>query len=126
MTLRILIADDNHDTVLSLSVLLRHLGHEVEGVHSGAEAFLALRRNRPDAILLDLEMPGMSGYAVAHEVRSFFGDAAPLLVAISGKWTGPSDQRLARELGFDHYLSKPADPKALLDLLKDAAVSGPA
>ena len=120
-SLRILVADDNHDTVLTLTMLLRDEGHEVEGVYSAAEVILAVRRMRPDAIILDIEMPLMSGYALAREIRNIFGEHGPLLIAISGKWTSPSDRRLAEELGFDHHLAKPADPNTLFSLLSGAA-----
>ena len=116
-SLRVLVADDNHDTVLTLTMLLREEGHEVEGVCSAADVILAVRRMRPDVIILDIEMPLMSGYAVAREIRNIFGERSPMLIAISGKWTMPSDRRLAEELGFDHHLAKPADPKALFSLL---------
>jgi CheY-like chemotaxis protein len=115
--LRVLVADDNHDTVLTLTMLLREEGHEVEGVYSAADVILAVRRMRPDVIILDIEMPLMSGYAVAREIRNIFGERSPMLIAISGKWTMPSDRRLAEELGFDHHLAKPADPKTLFSLL---------
>lgn len=122
-SLRVLVADDNHDTVLTLTMLLREEGHEVEGVYSAADVILAVRRMRPDVIILDIEMPLMSGYAVAREIRTIFGERSPMLIAISGKWTMPSDRRLAEELGFDHHLAKPADPKTLFGLLSDSRLA---
>lgn len=119
--MRVLIADDNHDTVLSLMMLLREEGHEVEGAYSAADAIVAAGRFKPDAMILDIEMPAMSGYAVAREIRNIFGERSPLLIAITGKWTMPSDRRLAEEVGFDHHLAKPTDPNALLRLLSGAA-----
>ena len=120
--MRILVADDNPDTVLSLSVLLREWGHEVEGVHSSVDAILAATRSRPDAMILDIGLPVMSGYALANEIRIIFGDHPPALIAVSGKWTGPADQRMAHEVGFDHLLPKPTDPQVLQRILSAVAV----
>ena len=116
--LRILVADDHRDTVLTLLMLLRDEGHEVNGVHSGADVLLAVRRDKPDVLIVDIEMPGMSGYAVAQEIRWIYGKRSPLLIAISGKWNMPSDQLLSKSVGFDHHLPKPADPRKLFSLLE--------
>lgn len=71
-----------------------------------------------DAIILDIEMPDLSGYAVAQEIRTlYYGSRAPLLIAISGKWNKPSERLLAKSVGFDHHLEKPCDPNLLLMLL---------
>jgi CheY-like chemotaxis protein len=121
--LRILVADDNRDTVLTLMVLLRAEGHEVRGAYTGTDVMRIARLNRFDAIILDIEMPEMSGYAIAQELRThYYGTRAPLLVAISGKWNKPSEKLLAQVVGFDHHLEKPCDPNALLRLLKPLEV----
>lgn len=116
--LRVLVADDNHDIVLTLTALLRDEGYEVEGVERSVDVVAATRRFKPDAILLDLEMPGMSGYAVARELRRIEGADGPVLIAITGKWSSPSDRLLAREIGFDHHLTKPVEPERLFELLR--------
>ena len=118
MGLRIIVADDDRDTVWSLSAILRHEGHTVQGVHRGEELLRAARFLRPDVAVIDLQMPGMSGYAVAQELRNmFYPHPAPLLIAISGTWLHGSDRFLAHHLGFDHHLAKPCEPKELLDIL---------
>jgi CheY-like chemotaxis protein len=77
------------------------------------------RLNHFDAIIFDIEMPEMSGYAVAQKLRTlYYGTRSPLLIAISGKWNNPSEKLLARAVGFHHHLEKPCDPNALLRLLK--------
>jgi DNA-binding response OmpR family regulator len=69
-------------------------------------------------LILDISVPGMSGFAVAQQVRHSFLDVRrPLLIAISGFWTDPSDKLVARQVGFDHYLNKPCPPDELLRLL---------
>lgn len=117
-SLRLIIADDERDTVLTLMMILRHEGHSVKGVHSGEEVLAAAAEEKPDAIILDIQMPGMSGYTIAQELRRRFpADQGPLLIAISGKWIKPSDRMLARLAGFDHHLLKPCEPQQLLELL---------
>ena len=117
-SLRILIADDDRDTGLTLATILRDECHEVNVVLRGDEVLEVERLLRPDCVILDIDMPGMSGYAVAREIRDRRGDVAPLLIAISGKWTKTSDKLLGKSVGFDHYLLKPSDPKELLALLE--------
>jgi DNA-binding response OmpR family regulator len=116
--LRVILADDDRDMVDTLSVVLRNAGHSVHAAYSGREVLPAVRIVRPEAIILDIAVPGMSGYAVAQEIRHSFVDARrPLMIAISGMWTGQSDQLIARQVGFDHYLAKPCDPQEILRLL---------
>jgi CheY-like chemotaxis protein len=74
---------------------------------------------RPDAVILDISVPGMSGFAAAQELRYTFTEARrPLLIAISGVWVEPSDRRVAQQVGFDHYLAKPCATEDLLKLLE--------
>ena len=73
---------------------------------------------RPDVVILDVNMPGMSGFAVAREIRTRRGIAAPLLIAISGKWTRKEDQQLGEGIGFDHYLLKPCEPAEIIRILE--------
>lgn len=120
--LRILIADDNRDTVLTLATLLREEGHDVRGVHNGIDALRVARVHAFDAIILDIEMPELSGYAIAQELcKQYFARRAPLLIAITGKWNRPSEKLLARAVGFDHHLAKPYDPGVLLAMLASRA-----
>ncbi len=118
MGLRIIVADDDRDTVWTLSAILRDEGHVVHGVHRGEDLLRAARLLRPDVAVIDLAMPGMSGYAVAQELRNmFYPSPAPLLVAISGTWLHGSDRMLAQHIGFDHHLAKPCDPQEFIAIL---------
>jgi CheY-like chemotaxis protein len=72
--LRILVADDERDTVDALSLILKNQGHIVHGVYSGKDVLSAVTFFRPDAIIMDIAIPGMSGYAVAQAIRSSFTD----------------------------------------------------
>ena len=116
-SLRVLIADDDRDTASMLAAILRDEGHETHVVLRGDEVLEMDRLMRPDAVILDVNMPGMSGFALAREIRSRRGIAAPLLIAISGKWTRKEDQQLGEGVGFDHYLLKPCEPVEVVQLL---------
>ena len=122
-SLRVLIADDDRDTASMLAAILRDEGHDTHVVLRGDEVLEIDRLVRPDAVILDVNMPGMSGFAVAREIRSRRGIAAPLLIAISGQWTRKEDQQLGEGVGFDHYLLKPCEPGQIVQLL-DAFHSG--
>ena len=116
--LRVLVADDDADTVKTLTVLLELEGHTVRAVHSGANVLPAIPTFRPDAIILDISIPGLSGYAVAQAVRHSFTDMRrPLMIAISGMWKQAGDRLVAQQVGFDHYLVKPCDPREVVQLL---------
>jgi DNA-binding response OmpR family regulator len=115
--LRVIIADDDRDTVATLSAIFADEGHSVVGVHSGPAAIIEIRRGPPDVLIVDISMPGMSGYSVAREVRRLYGELAPMLIAISGKWTGQSDRMVSKVAGFHYFLEKPCDPQVLLSLL---------
>ena len=117
--LRLVIADDEPDTVTSLMAILCDEGHSVFGSHRGGEVLSTVRLERPDAVILDIDMPGISGYAVARAIKEMFAESpsCTLLIAISGKWVGQTDQMLAELSGFHHFLPKPCEPSRLLELL---------
>ena len=124
--LRVLVADDNRDTVLTLATLLREEGHDVRAAYTGMEVMRVARLHRFDVIILDIEMPEMSGYAIAQELRThYYGTNPPLFIAISGKWNRPSEKLLARVVGFDHHFEKPCDPRVLLQLLQPISLAKP-
>ncbi|HEY5101158.1 MAG TPA: ATP-binding protein, partial [Steroidobacteraceae bacterium] len=113
---RVLIADDNRDSAESLAMLLRMEGHEVMVVHDGPAALQAVVGFDPQFALLDIGMPGMSGYEVARKLRESL-PASPLrLVAVTG-WGQHSDKARARSSGFDHHFTKPVEPERLMQLL---------
>jgi CheY-like chemotaxis protein len=113
--LRVLVADDERDQVATLALLLADDGHEVREVYRGSEVLRVVRDFDPDVALIDIGMPGMTGYDVAREIRQVFGPR-PLLIAVTG-WKQSSDKILARLAGFDHHLAKPYDARELLELI---------
>jgi DNA-binding response OmpR family regulator len=68
-------------------------------------------------VLLDIKMPGLSGFVVVRQIRMRYGDASPLLIAISGHFKHGADKVLAEIVGFDYHLPNPCDPGELLALL---------
>ncbi len=116
-SLRVLIADDDRDNATMLAVVLGDEGHEVVVALRGDEALELSRLFRPDVLIADVNMPGISGYAIARELRHRHGNLAPLLIAITGVWTQPSDRLVGEAVGFDHYLVKPVDLEELVRLI---------
>lgn len=104
--LRILVADDNRDAAHSLASLLTVYCHDVEVVHDGMQALQVAQVFRPEVALLDIGMPGMTGYEVARRLRSIEGLDNIRIVAITG-WGTEGDRVRAKEAGFDSHLTKP-------------------
>jgi signal transduction histidine kinase/ActR/RegA family two-component response regulator len=119
---RVLVVDDNRDAAESLALLLGVAGHEARVSHDGPSALAAAAEFRPDAVLLDIGLPGMDGYEVARRLRAETDTGRALLVALTG-YGQEEDQRRALAAGFDHHLIKPADLDALTALL--ASVPAP-
>jgi len=121
--LRLLIVDDDHDAVVTLSALLKEDGHEVIAAYSGMAVLALVVSREPDAVLLDIGMPGATGFEVARELRLRLGRACPTLIAITA-WTQPTAREMGRTAGFKHYLTKPythAELRAVLASLAPAA-----
>ena len=112
---RVLVVDDNEDAALSLAMMLDVMGYEVRTAHDGLEAVKAADEFLPEAALLDIGLPSLSGYDVARHIRGNRGDEV-LLVAITG-WGTAEDVRRSEEAGFDHHFTKPADPERLRNIL---------
>lgn len=117
---RILIADDERDQVATLALLFLDEGYDVREVYRGSEVLRMVSDFDPDVALIDIGMPGMTGYDVAREIRQVYGKERPLLIAVTG-WKQSSDKILARLAGFDHHLAKPFDPKTLLEIVRPPA-----
>lgn len=113
---RIVVADDNVDT---LAMLLEALGNDVHVVYDGDAAVRACAEVRPEVVFLDIGMPRRDGYEVCRWIRHQAWGKAPLIIAQTG-WGQDEDRRRAEAAGFDHHLTKPADPDRLLALLARA------
>ncbi|MFC5479349.1 MASE4 domain-containing protein [Massilia suwonensis] len=120
---RVLVVDDNRDAATSMVALLQAAGHQVREAHDGKEGLRLAFEFEPEVVLLDLGMPGMSGFDVARELRERTAQAAPRIIAVTG-WGQESDRRLTREAGFDFHLTKPVNHTELDVLLSmDVAVA---
>jgi PAS domain S-box-containing protein len=120
---RVLIADDNRDASDSLAMLLEAVGHEVRVAYDGIAALSIARTFRPEMVLLDIDMPGLDGYAVAKALRGEPWGADLTIVAITG-WGNEKDRRRALAAGFDLHLTKPVEPDAIRSLLHDRTLPG--
>jgi signal transduction histidine kinase len=113
---RILIVDDNESAGYLLGRLLQKLGQHVHTVSSATAALEVVDSLKPDILISDIAMPGMSGYELAGEIRSRAESPQPKLIALTG-YGRETDRQQAREAGFDHHLTKPVDLQALEQLL---------
>lgn len=120
---KILVVDDNADAALTVGTLLRAWGHDVHTVFNGPAALEEARSFRPEIVLLDIGMPGMSGYDVARELRAHSSDPGTIIIALTG-YGRESDRERSFEAGFDFHLTKPPDPSTLESLLALPTGSG--
>jgi CheY-like chemotaxis protein len=119
---RVLIIEDNADAAESMRALLRTDGHHIELAYDGAAGLAKLEDFRADFVLLDIGLPRMDGFMVAHAIRERFALAArrPKLLALTG-YGREDDRTAALKAGFDGHLAKPVDPRRLLQIVADEA-----
>jgi two-component system, chemotaxis family, CheB/CheR fusion protein len=113
---RVMVVDDNSDTVESVAEIVRSWGHEVAVAQDGPSALELASTFRPDIALLDIGLPQMNGYELARRLREMRSMNRMLLVAISG-YAGVEDRRRSHEAGFNLHLVKPINPLRLQNLL---------
>jgi CheY-like chemotaxis protein len=113
---RILVVDDNRDAVDALAMMLRLNGSDVEVAYDGASGLATAQSFRPDAVVLDIGLPGMDGYEVARRLRTRPETADKLIVAVTG-YGQKEDRERAHASGFDHHLVKPIESETLIRLL---------
>jgi signal transduction histidine kinase/ActR/RegA family two-component response regulator len=116
----VLVADDNRDAADSLAQLLSASGHAAHVAYSGGQALEIALRERPDACVLDIGMPQMTGYEVAERIRAESSGRRVMLIAVTG-WGQQEDKLKAEAAGFDHHLTKPVEPGAVEMLLHQFA-----
>ena len=109
----VLIADSDTDVREGIASLLANAGYETQVAESGDEALASARATRPDIVVLDIHLPGISGYEVCRRLRDEFGDE-PAIVFLSDTRTEPSDRVAGLLIGADDYLAKPFSPGELL------------
>ncbi len=119
--LRILVVDDNEPSAKTMGWMLEMLGHQVAIAHEGLSAIEKANAFIPDAVLLDIGLPGMNGYDVCRRMREMPALRHTVFIAQTG-WGQKEHRELAREAGFAHHLVKPVD----IEALKKALASVPA
>jgi DNA-binding response OmpR family regulator len=115
---RILVVDDNHDSALSLAMLLTIMGHETRTAHDGETALTAAADFSPDVVLLDIGLPKMNGYEVAQRIREKPWGTRMFLIAVTG-WGQAEDRVRSAEVGLNMHMVKPVEPSALQAVLAD-------
>lgn len=114
---RALVVDDVVDVTEMLSVLLEQAGYEVVTADSARAALNAASNNQFDVIISDIGMPEMNGYELARTLRSQPGYETTPMVAVTG-YSMFDDRQRSLNAGFNAHLTKPIEPRALLDLIE--------
>lgn len=115
--LAVLVVDDDHDTADSLAVLLHLMGYHSRAVYGGIEAQRAVTEELPDVVVLDLLMPDMDGWELAHRLRALPLSRRPLLIALTG-CEGAAVRRRTLDAGIDLNLVKPVSLAVLNEVLE--------
>jgi CheY-like chemotaxis protein len=113
---RVLVVDDNIDAADSIAMILRLQGYDVRCTHDGLSALDAAKTYHPDVIVLDIGLPGLSGYEVARQLRLDPEFASTPVVAVTG-YGQDVDRKRSQTAGIDYHLTKPVDPATLQQLL---------
>jgi signal transduction histidine kinase len=119
--MKVLIVDDSPTNLKLLRRVLESENIQVVEASDGVKALVALDREKVDAIISDILMPGMDGYRLCYEVRKNERLQSLPFVFYTATYTSPSDAKLCYDLGGDKYLQKPASAKAILKTLEEAA-----
>lgn len=123
--LRVLVAEDNEDAADTLQALLETMGYDVSVARSGPAAIESALRERPDVLLCDIGLPGLSGYEVARQLRTHVELADLLMIAVTG-YAEDHHQVAAKAAGFDVHVSKSASPLEILGNLERLSRRGTA
>ena len=112
-----LVVDDVADVTEMLAVVLTHAGYSVVTAASAPAALKAARERQFDVIISDIGMPEMNGYQLAREMRTMPGYETVPMVAVTG-YSMFDDKERSTKAGFNAHMTKPIDPRALLDLIE--------
>jgi DNA-binding response OmpR family regulator len=114
----VLIADDEANIVISLEFLMKREGHRVSVARDGDAALAAIREQRPDLVLLDVMMPGKTGFEVCQAVRADEALAGVKILMLSAKGRD-TDLAKGNALGADAYMTKPFSTRELADKVRE-------
>jgi len=115
---RILIVDADTDTARTLEILCRGWGHETRTARSAEDAIRLFSAFAPDLALVDVNLPGMSGYDLARLVRTNSAQARTILIALAGL-TSDANRIEAYRVGFNEYLAKPLHSEKLHEIVSE-------
>ena len=115
--IRVLVVDDSVDAADGLAAVLSFADYEARAAYDGCSALKVATSFRPHLVLLDIEMPGMDGYATAHKLRQLAPKDSQVLVAYTARSDSGSVAAAARA-GFDLHVGKPCEMRDLLQLLE--------
>jgi CheY-like chemotaxis protein/two-component sensor histidine kinase len=113
---RVLVVDDNVDAAESVAILLRLWSHDVDVAFNGSDALALIVKQKPEIVILDIGLPGMSGYELARRIRSDRQFDDTMLVAVTG-YGQENDRLRSQDAGFDDHLTKPIHPSQLQDIV---------
>ncbi len=116
------VVDDEESVRKALQRLLRSAGMTTEAFATGAEFLHSLKDHKPDCIVLDIHMPGMTGFEVQEQLAAA---GEPLPVVIITGYDSPETHDRALAAGAVAYLRKPIDDKVLLEAITSALATGP-
>ncbi|MGD9833100.1 MAG: response regulator transcription factor [Piscinibacter sp.] len=125
MTSKILIADDEPNILISLEYLMKREGFEVHVARDGHEALEVLRRERPRLVLLDVMMPGKSGFEVCQELRADESLQGTLVLMLTAKGRD-TDVAKGLAMGADAYMTKPFSTRELVQKVREMLDGAPA
>jgi DNA-binding response OmpR family regulator len=118
MSHRILIAEDQHELAGMMAQLLDDAGYATQVVEDGREALAQVQRSPPDLLLLDVNMPGLDGFALAQMLKADPATAAIPIIMVSAQ-DGRGARVIGLECGAEDYLAKPVDPAELLAKIRN-------
>src|SRR5687768_7961555 len=113
---KILVVDDNHDSALSMAMMLQIMGHDTRTAHDGESAVSTAEAFLPEVVLLDIGLPKLNGYEVAQRIREKAWGESMYLIAVTG-WGQDEDRQRSSEVGLNLHMVKPVEPAALEKLL---------
>jgi two-component system cell cycle response regulator DivK len=114
MSKRILVVEDQEDNRQILRDLLGNAGYELTEVENGEEAIAAVAKERPDLILMDIQLPVMDGYEATRRIRTNPDLKSVPIIAVTSYAAFAGDENKAFAAGCDGYVSKPYSPRDLL------------
>jgi two-component system sensor histidine kinase/response regulator len=118
-TLRILIADDNELNLMVTSKILEQMGYSSDRVYSGEEALNKLSKKSYDLVLMDIEMPGMSGVEASKKIRGMYDENdRPVIIALTGN-VDQKDVQHCLNSGMDDFIPKPLNEETLNEKIGD-------